>query len=213
MIRQFQRALVILVVVCFPITAFGQAVSGTILGTVTDSSGAVMGHAKITIVNEGTGLTRTLTVDTNGEYTAPSLPTGRYTLIAEAAGFKTLTMSNVELGVDQRARIDLKLEVGTVAESVTITGASPLVQTSSSELGTTVTNEQIEALPLNGRNFVNLTRTVPACCAAFPARTSTAPAAWRGGRRPRSRPTASGRATTTSCSTASTTTRPGSRAS
>ena len=168
MIRQFQRALVILVVVCFPITAFGQAVSGTILGTVTDSSGAVMGHAKITIVNEGTGLTRTLTVDTNGEYTAPSLPTGRYTLIAEAAGFKTLTMSNVELGVDQRARIDLKLEVGTVTESVTITGASPLVQTSSSELGTTVTNEQIEALPLNGRNFVNLTRTVPGVLRGIP---------------------------------------------
>ena len=78
MIRQFQRALAIFAIVCLPTAAFGQAVSGTILGTVTDSSGAVMGHAKITIVNEGTGLTRTLTVDTNGEYTAP-VPSGRTT--------------------------------------------------------------------------------------------------------------------------------------
>ena len=168
MIRQVQWALAVVALACLPAGAFGQAVSGTILGTVTDASGAVMGQAKVTIVNEGTGLTRTLTADTNGDYTAPSLPTGRYTLIAEAAGFKTLTMSNVELGVDQRARIDLKLEVGTVSESVTITGESPLLQTSSSELGTTVTDEQIEKLPLNGRNFVNLTRTIPGVLRGIP---------------------------------------------
>jgi hypothetical protein len=161
--------LIFMVVVAFlPGAAAGQAVSGTILGTVTDSSGAVMARAKVTVVNEGTGLTRTLTADTNGEFTAPSLPTGRYTLIAEATGFKTLTLSNIELGVDQRARIDLKLEVGSVSESVTIQAESPLLQTSSSELGTTVSNEQIEKLPLNGRNFVNLTRTVPGVVRGIP---------------------------------------------
>ncbi len=165
-----RRVLLIFMVVSafLPCVAAGQAVSGTILGTVTDSSGAVMAGAKITVVNEGTGLTRNLTADSNGEFTAPSLPTGRYTLIAEVAGFKTLTMSNIELGVDQRARIDLKLEVGTVSESVTITGESPLLQTSSSELGTTVTDEQIEKLPLNGRNFVNLTRTIPGVLRGIP---------------------------------------------
>src|SRR6187397_567772 len=103
-------------VALLPCTAAGQAVSGTILGTVTDASGAVMAGTKVTVVNEGTGLTRTLTADTNGEFTAPSLPTGRYTVIAEAARFKTLTLSNIELGVDQRARIDLKLEVGSLSE-------------------------------------------------------------------------------------------------
>jgi hypothetical protein len=165
-----RRILSILLVTaaCLPSAAFGQAVSGTILGTVTDSSGAVMTKAKVTIVNEGTGLTRNLTADANGEFTAPSLPTGRYTIIAEAAGFKTLTLSNIELGVDQRARIDLKLEVGALTDSVTIQAESPLVQTSSSELGTTVTNEQIEKLPLNGRNFVNLTRTVPGVLRGIP---------------------------------------------
>src|SRR5260370_1036103 len=153
---------------CLPGAARAQTVSGTILGTVTDSTGAVMASAKITVVNEGTALTRTVIADAKGEYTAPSLPTGRYTVIAEVPGFKTLTLSNIELGVDQRARIDLKLEVGALTESVTIQAESPLVQTSSSELGTTVTNQQIEALPLNGRNFVNLTRTVPGVLRGIP---------------------------------------------
>jgi hypothetical protein len=151
-----------------PHPVLAQAVSGTILGTVTDSSGAVMSNAKITVVNEGTGLTRTVVADAGGDFTAPSLPTGRYTVIAEAVGFKTLSLSNIQLGVDQRARIDLKLDVGSVSESVTIEAKAPLLQTSSSELGTTVTNQQIEALPLNGRNFVNLTRTVPGVLRGIP---------------------------------------------
>jgi hypothetical protein len=148
--------------------ALAQSVSGTILGSVTDPTGAVISNAKVTLVNEGTGLSRTVTTDTNGEYVAPSLPTGRYTVMSEITGFKTLTMSNIELGVDQRVRIDLKLEVGAMTESVSITAETPLLQTSSSELGTTVGDEQIEALPLNGRNFVNLTRTVPGVLRGIP---------------------------------------------
>src|SRR6478735_6365690 len=145
-----------------------QSVSGTILGTVTDSSGAVVSGAKVTILNEGTALTRTVVTDASGEYTAPSLPTGHYTVLAELQGFKALTLSNIDVGVDQRVRIDLKLEVGAMTESVSIQAEAPLVQTSSSELGTTVTNEQIEALPLNGRNFVNLTRTIPGVLRGIP---------------------------------------------
>jgi hypothetical protein len=148
--------------------AFAQSVSGTILGSVTDPTGAVINNAKVTLVNEGTGLSRTVTSDSNGEYVAPSLPTGRYTVMSEISGFKTLTMSNVDVGVDQRVRIDIKLEVGAMTESVSITAETPLLQTSSSELGTTVGNEQIEALPLNGRNFVNLTRTVPGVLRGIP---------------------------------------------
>jgi hypothetical protein len=151
-----------------PMNAAAQAVSGTILGTVTDASGSVIPNAKVTIVNEGTGLTRTVQTDANGEYTVPSLPTGRYTVITEMAGFKAMTLSNIELGVDQRARIDLKLEVGAMTESVSVEAVSPLLQTSSSELGTTVKAEQIEALPLNGRNFVNLTRTLPGVLRGIP---------------------------------------------
>ncbi len=155
-------------VACLPFAAHAQTVSGTILGTVTDSSGSVIPSAKVTIVNEGTGLTRTVQADSNGEFTAPALPTGRYTVIAELTGFKTLTLSNIELGVDQRARIDLKLEVGAMTETISVEATSPLLQTSSSELGTTVTAGQIEALPLNGRNFVNLTRTIPGVLRGIP---------------------------------------------
>jgi hypothetical protein len=161
-------SLILLSLVSATAPALAQSVSGTILGTVTDPTGAVISKAKVTIVNEGTGLTRTITADTNGEYTAPSLPTGRYTVTCETAGFKALALSNIEVGVDQRVRIDLKLEVGAMTESVSIRAETPLVQTSSSELGTTVGNEQIEALPLNGRNFVNLTRTVPGVLRGIP---------------------------------------------
>ena len=98
----------------------------------------------------------------------PSIPTGIYTVLAEMDGFKATALSQVELGVDQRARIDVKLEVGAMTESVTIEAQSPLVQTSSSELGTTVKDEQIQALPLNGRNFVSLTRGVPGVLRGIP---------------------------------------------
>src|SRR4051812_20907859 len=148
--------------------AAAQSVTGTILGTVTDASGAVVAGVKVTILNEGTALTRNVTSDTSGEYTVPSLPTGRYTVMSEMSGFKALALSNIEVGVDQRVRIDLKLEVGAMSESVSIRAEAPLVQTSSSELGTTVSNEQIEALPLNGRNFVNLTRTIPGVLRGIP---------------------------------------------
>ena len=166
-IRRILLALTIAAVIA-PMTASAQSVSGTILGTVTDASGSVVPSAKVTVVNEGTGLTRTVQADSKGEFTVPSLPTGRYTVIAELAGFKTLTLSNVELGVDQRARMDLKLDVGAMTESVSVEATSPLLQTSSSELGTTVTTAQIEALPLNGRNFVNLTRTLPGVLRGIP---------------------------------------------
>ena len=147
---------------------FAQAVTGTILGTVTDATGGVMPGATVTLKHEGTGLTRVVVTDNAGEFTAPALPTGKYTLSAELSGFKTVALSNIDVGVDQRVRINVKLEIGTVSESVTITGQSPLVQISSSELGTTVSEEQIKTLPLNGRNFVNLTRTVPGVVRGIP---------------------------------------------
>jgi hypothetical protein len=145
-----------------------QAVTGTILGTVTDSSGALIPGATVTLTHAGTGLMRTVVSDAAGEYTAPSLPTGRYTVTAELSGFKTVSLPDVDLGVDQRVRINVRLEIGTVSETITITGQSPLVQISSSELGTTVNEEQIKTLPLNGRNFVSLTRTVPGVLRGIP---------------------------------------------
>src|SRR5580765_8394973 len=126
-----------------------QTVAGTILGTVTDSTGTVV-------------------TDALGEYVAPQLPTGTYTVLAELTGFKSTALSNVQVGVDQRVRINVTLEVGQMTESVKIEASTPLLQTSSSELGTTVHSEQIQTLPLNGRNFVSLTRTVPGVVRGIP---------------------------------------------
>jgi hypothetical protein len=200
-------------VVLTPSVAAAQAVTGTILGRVTDSSGAVIPGATVTLTNTGTTQSRAVVTDAAGEYSAPSLPTGKYTVTAEIQGFKTVTMSNVDLGVDQHVRIDIKLEVGALTESVTIEARSPLVQTSSSELGTTVNEEQIKTLPLNGRNFVSLTRTVPGVVRGIPGANIDGAGSLAWPPRLRSRPTACGRATTTTSWTASTTTRRGSRPS
>ncbi len=157
-----------LAVCLMPQPAAAQAVSGTILGTVRDGTGAAIPGASVTVTNAATGLTRTVISSSVGEYSAPQVPTGNYTVTAELTGFKTMTIANVHVGVDQKVKADLKLEVGTVSETITIESEATLVQASSSELGTTVVEEQIERLPLNGRNFVNLTRTVPGVLRSVP---------------------------------------------
>ncbi len=93
--------------------------SGTILGSVNDGSGATVAGVKITFTHTQTGLTRFVTSDSEGEYVAPNLPPGVYNISAEAPGFKRLSIDNVQLSVDQKARVDLKLEVGATTESVT----------------------------------------------------------------------------------------------
>ena len=160
-----------------------QAVTGTILGTVRDSSGGALPGATVNLVNTDNGFTRNVLSDSSGEYTAPLMPTGTYSVTAELSGFKKVSLANVHVGVDQKVRVDLKLDVGQMAESVTIQAETPLIQTSSSELGTTVANEQIEALPLNGRNFVSLTRTIPGVLRPVPGANidGAGSLAWRAG--------------------------------
>src|SRR5262249_40578958 len=128
--RWLCTALVFLCVLTLvPAYAHAQAVSGTILGTVTDSTGSVVPGATVTIVNTGTGLTRTVTTEASGEFTAPQVPTGKYSVTAELTGFKKVTMENIDVGVDQRVRVDVKLELGAMTEAVTITAAAPLLHT------------------------------------------------------------------------------------
>jgi hypothetical protein len=151
-----------------PPEASAQAVTGTILGTVKDSTGAVVPGASVTVVNTGTGYSRTVVSDTHGEYAAPSIPTGTYTVSAEITGFKKVSKTNVLVGVDQKIRIDIALELGAMEEIIEIQAETPMLQTSSSDLGTTVVEQQIKTLPLNGRNFVSLTRTVPGILRGIP---------------------------------------------
>jgi len=139
----------------------GQAVSGTVLGVVKDSSGAAVVNAKVVISNAETGVTRTVVTNADGDYEAPSLPTGVYSVSVETTGFKKMTLAGLQLGIDEKLRADVTLEIGALTETVQVEATGPVIKADSSELAETVTERQIRDLPLNGRDFVNLTRILP----------------------------------------------------
>lgn len=140
---------------------FSQAAVGTILGGVFDSSGGVIAGAKVTIIDVARGTTRELTADAAGEFTAPSLLSGTYTVRAEANGFQTVERTNVLLEVAQNVRVDLTLPPGQQTQTVTVTEEAPAIDTTSSTLGDTVTSQSMVALPLLNRNFLNLVQLSP----------------------------------------------------
>src|SRR6266516_3258979 len=144
------------------VTATAQQNTGTILGVVKDSSGAVVPGAGITILNEETSLTRTVTTGENGAFRAPALPVGRYTVRAELAGFRTQSQRGLILEVAQELVVNPTLEVGAVPqEEVVVSAEAPLVNTTSSALGSVVNEQSMSNLPLNGRNYVDLTMLQP----------------------------------------------------
>jgi len=114
-------------VLLFSVPLFSQGSNGRILGTVTDQSGGVVSGATITIIDKDRGVARTLTTDDAGEYNAPQLLPGTYTVRAEANGFKKLERENIELGVGKEVRADLTVQPGTQAQTVTVTESIPLV--------------------------------------------------------------------------------------
>ncbi|HKP87337.1 MAG TPA: TonB-dependent receptor [Blastocatellia bacterium] len=137
-------------------TALAQTSQGRILGTVTDESGAVVRGAKVIITNVETGVSRTVETNDAGDYLAPNLPPGVYTVVAEATGFKKVEQTSIRLEVAKDARIDLTLPAGAISESVTVTNEPPPIDTTTTTLGGTFSNKAINDLPLNGRDFQNL---------------------------------------------------------
>ena len=135
---------------------FSQGNAGRILGSVTDQTGGAVVGATVTILDTSRNVTRTLTTDSAGEYNAPNLLPGTYTVSAAVQGFKTAVRSGLTLEVYQDMRVDLTLQPGEQSEKVTVTGETPLVETTNAELGGTIQNVIINDLPLNGRNFENL---------------------------------------------------------
>lgn len=121
---------------------------GSITGTVTDNSGAVIPNVKLTIRNKATGAVYEAAANESGQYNAPNLPTGTYTVTFEAPSFKKVERNDVELGVTQVLRVDATMEVGAVTESVSISAETPRLQTDSPEVGTSLTNKQLLDLPL-----------------------------------------------------------------
>ncbi|HYP25472.1 MAG TPA: TonB-dependent receptor [Blastocatellia bacterium] len=137
-------------------TGFAQTYQGRILGTATDSGGGVVKGVKVTITNAGTGVARTLETNESGDYAAPNLAPGIYRITAEAPGFKRVEINSVRLEVAKDIRIDLEMVPGAVSEAVTVTGEAPVIETTNNTLGGTFSNQVINDLPLNGRDFQNL---------------------------------------------------------
>jgi len=147
--------------------AFGQG-SATIVGTVTDPSGAAIPNASITITDIDTGFIRTTTTNSTGNYSAGELPNGAYQLRIEVQGFKTFEQHDITLNVNATVRVDAALQIGSVGQSVTVEANVLQVQADSSVVSQTITSNQIETLPTNGRNILQLTVLVPGASSNMP---------------------------------------------
>ena len=144
-----------LIVVCsllLSAMAYAQVTTADLVGTIRDTSGGIVPGVTVVLTNEATGVSRTVTTSAAGTYIFTSLQPGRYLLTAEIQGFRKVERTGVELQVNQRAAIDLQLEVGLISETVTIAGQAPLLETQSSVLGTVIEEKQVQDLPLSGKS-------------------------------------------------------------
>jgi Carboxypeptidase regulatory-like domain len=141
---------------CGATKVYGQVDRGAIVGTVTDASSASVSGAKIVVTNLETNQVAEFTTDEEGKYSAPLLKIGKYSVRVEKQGFASAVENNVDVSVNQVARVDVMLKVGAASELVEVTAAAPLLQTETSSLGTIETERRITDLPLNGRNFIQL---------------------------------------------------------
>ena len=144
-----------------PLALMAQTTTAVVVGTVTDPSGAAMPAVQVTAINTGTALTRSVQTNGQGEYRIEFLPVGEYSLEVNATGFRKLLRKNIVLQVNQVARVDLSLALGQAAETIEVTGAPPLVNTSNVELGHTVGNAEIVDLPIVNRNLYTLLDLTP----------------------------------------------------
>ncbi len=140
---------------------YAQIVSATLSGIVTDASGAIVPEASVTVTNVAVGIVSKATSDTAGNYLFPHLSPGTYTITVEKAGFKSSVITGITLLVNQQARVDAQLQVGDVATEVKVSGAAPLVETTTASVGTVIGEREVVDLPLNLRRFGALATLVP----------------------------------------------------
>ncbi len=142
------------------IPAWSQIDTGTILGTVSDQTGAVVPGAKVSLTNEGTNLTVTTTTSADGTYTFSPVKIGTYTVTVEAAGFSKVVNPHLVVNINQDLKNDITLRPGAVTQTIEVTAAPPALQTESASVGQVVDQQNINNLPLNGRNFTFLAQIV-----------------------------------------------------
>ncbi len=142
-------------------SAMGQMTSGIILGRVMDPSEGAIPGARVTVTNIGTGVSHSFVTGSDGTYVVPYLIPGTYSVSASKQGFKTLTKTGITLQVNQKASIDLMLQVGAVTQRIRVSTQAPLLQTQSSEEGQVITGQTIVSMPLNLREFAQLVNLTP----------------------------------------------------
>src|SRR5271156_6486321 len=158
----FTRALmIVLAVLVLSGPLFAQSSLSQLLGAVTDPSGGVVVGATVEITDVQRGVTRSLTSDGAGEYLAPNLEPGVYRIVVTKSGFKRFERTNLQLEVGTDVRIDVVLQTGDASQTVVVNEEVPLLNTTSSTLGGTLSNEEINDLPLDGRNYENLLQLRP----------------------------------------------------
>ena len=144
------------------VAALGQAVSGTIVGTVTDPSGAFVNNAQVTLLLTGQSTVYTSVTNDSGNFVEPNLPPGIYTVTVTGSGFKKTVRQNITLDTNTTTRVDVALALGSTTDTVTVTTAPPELQTDRADISTTIEAKQIVNLPLSsGNSFQSLLNTVP----------------------------------------------------
>jgi carboxypeptidase family protein len=161
-IRSWMQASILLLSIGLLVGVHAQSsTGGNITGTVRDPQGAAVPKVEVTITEEKTGATRTVTANEDGFYNAPALPAGVYTISTSPAGFKKTVTTGVELHVSENKTVNLDLQVGQVTETVTVTSEAAPVELRSGEVSSLVSEKQVTELPLNGRNYAQLALMVP----------------------------------------------------
>jgi hypothetical protein len=158
----FSRNIGILLVAFAGLSAvFGQTTNGSFRGTVLDMTGAAVPGARVQVTNTGTGVSLEAVTNGTGQYVVPSVPPGVYNIRLSLQGFETLESQGVTLLVNQNATLDFTMKPGSISQEVTVSGQAPLANTTDSTVGTVIGTEAIVDLPLNGRQFTQLTLLTP----------------------------------------------------
>ena len=166
--RLFQRGFVLLLgLAIFSTSGYSQA-TASIVGTVTDPSGAAVPNAQVAIVSVETGLVRSTVTNTSGSYSAQQLPIGHYNVRVTAPGFKTYEQTGITVNVNDTVRADVTLQIGAAQESVTVQAEAVQVQSDSNEISQTITAAMVSDLATNGRNVIQLATLVPGASAMIP---------------------------------------------
>ena len=145
----------------FTMVSFGQTATGSISGTVTDSTQAQVSGARVTLTNSGTNDVHSVTTNDLGYYSFQLLPPATYKLEVDMAGFQTFVANSLTLNVGQSVTQDVNLKVGEASQTITVTESGPQLQTDSSSLGQVMGNKSIVDLPINGRNSYGFAALVP----------------------------------------------------